>query len=95
MAKRNYSVDVVLKALDLLETLAGVGRELTLDNLAALVGLSRNRTARLLETLEEKGMVERESYGGFYRLGLTSVELAQRLLHSRSIPARGEGMAGC
>ena len=83
--KSSYAVQTVEKALDILETLTEEGRHATLPYLAERLDLSRNKAFRLLATLENKGLVERDEASGIYRLGISSVELAQRLLNSTSI----------
>lgn len=83
--KSSYAVQTVEKALDILETLTEESRDATLPYLAERLGLSRNKAFRLLATLESKGLVERDETSGIYRLGISSVELAQRLLSSMSL----------
>lgn len=83
--KSSYAVQTVEKALDILEALTEEGRPATLPYLAERLALSRNKAFRLLATLESKGLVERDEATGIYRLGISSVELAQRLLNSTSI----------
>lgn len=83
--KSSYSVQTVEKALDILEMLTEESQHATLPYLAEKLNLSRNKAFRLLATLESKGLVEREETSGIYRLGISSVELAQRLLNSTSL----------
>ena len=83
--KSSYAVQTVEKALDILETLTEESRHATLPYLAERLDLSRNKAFRLLATLESKGLVERDDASGIYRLGISSVELAQRLLNSTSL----------
>jgi DNA-binding IclR family transcriptional regulator len=83
--RSSYSVQSVGKALDLLEALTDESPLATLPNLAERLGLSRNKVFRLLATLESRGLVEREEGSGVYRLGLSSVALAQRFISSASI----------
>lgn len=83
--KSSYAVQTVEKALDILETLTEESRDTTLPYLAERLNLSRNKAFRLLATLESKGLVERDEASGIYRLGISSVELAQRLLNSTSL----------
>jgi DNA-binding IclR family transcriptional regulator len=83
--KSSYSVQTVEKALDLLEALTDDAPPATLHNLSDKLGLSRNKVFRLLATLESRGLVEREEGSGVYRLGLSSVALAQRFINSASL----------
>ncbi|HJV66294.1 MAG TPA: IclR family transcriptional regulator [Geomonas sp.] len=75
----NYTIRNVKKALELIEKLAESKEQLTLPELADSVSFSRNRTFRLLETLIEKGLVERDTVSGAYRLGSRTVTLGQKL----------------
>ena len=83
--RSTYSVQTVEKAFEILGLLTEGERDATLPYLAERLDLSRNKAFRLLATLESKGLVEREEKSGVYRLGLTSVELAQRLINSTSL----------
>lgn len=78
--RETYSVQSVLKAFDLLETLASAEVNATLPLLSKKLNLSRNKAFRLLATLESKGLIERDEAMGSYRLGLHSYEMAQNIL---------------
>jgi DNA-binding IclR family transcriptional regulator len=84
-SKNTYAVQTVENALDLLETLTEEIPVATLPHLAEKLGISRNKTFRLLATLENRGLVEREEMSGSYHLGLSTLELAQRFLKSASL----------
>ena len=83
--KGTYSVQSVIKAFDLLEALASEDSNATVPMLAKKLDLSRNKVFRLLATLEEKGLIERDEVSGIYRLGLHSFEMAQHILKSASL----------
>ena len=83
--KSSYAVHTVENALDILEALADESPDGTLPQLAKKVGISRNKAFRLLATLENRGLVEKEEWSGNYRLGLSTVELAQRFLKNISL----------
>jgi DNA-binding IclR family transcriptional regulator len=83
--KSTYAIQSVEKALDLLEVLTDDSTPATLPYLAKRLNLSRNRAFRLLATLESKGLVEKDEQGGIYRLGVCSMELAQRFLASANL----------
>ncbi|KAF0215834.1 MAG: regulatory protein [Geobacteraceae bacterium] len=83
--KSSYIVQSVEKALDILVTLTEETTYATLPFLAEKLGISRNKTFRLLATLENRGLVEREEGSGVYRLGLPTVELAQKFINSTSL----------
>lgn len=80
-----YTVQSVNKALEILELLAEEAQNLSLPLLAERVGISRNKTFRLLSTLCEKGLVERDAITGGYHLGIYSVALAQKFLKNASV----------
>jgi DNA-binding IclR family transcriptional regulator len=83
--KSSYTVQSVDKAFSLLEVLAESANSLTLAQLAVAVSLNRNKTFRLLTTLCEQGLVERNHETGAYHLGICSVTLAQKLLMKASL----------
>lgn len=80
-----YSVQAVAKAIELLEALAQEETNLTLAVLAKKLELSRNKSFRLLATLEEKGLVERNEQTGTYSLGVHAFEMAQHILKSANL----------
>ena len=87
MHERNtdYTVQTVNKALELLEILAESSGHCALMSLAERVGLNRNKTFRLLATLQEKGLVDRDPVTGGYQLGAYTVALGQKLLQSSNL----------
>ncbi len=80
-----YTVQNVNKAFELLEILADHATNPSLAQLSQRVGLSRNKTFRLLSTLCEKELVEREDVTGTYQLGISSVALAQKFLMNSNV----------
>jgi DNA-binding IclR family transcriptional regulator len=85
LEKNTYAIQNVEKALDILRILAEEPSAANLPYLAQRLSLSRNRAFRLLATLENMGLVERDEQGGTYHLGLASVELAQRFISSTNL----------
>ncbi|SNB46323.1 IclR family transcriptional regulator [Geobacter sp. DSM 9736] len=81
----SYTVQSVDKALDILDILSEGSIHATLQNLSDRLGISRNKTFRLLATLENRGLVERDPLSGIYHLGLATVEVAHRFINSASI----------
>jgi DNA-binding IclR family transcriptional regulator len=69
----------------LLEILADNPAYTTLQYLSEKLDISRNKTFRLLATLEGRGLVERDEFSGVYHLGLTTVEMAHKFINSASI----------
>jgi DNA-binding IclR family transcriptional regulator len=83
--KGAYSVQAVIKAIDLLETLAQDGDSPSLVIIEKKLDLSRNKAFRLLATLEDKGLVERNALTGTYSLGLQAFQMAQHILGSTNL----------
>lgn len=81
----NYTIRNVKKALELLEVLAESTEKLPLQTLADSVGYSKNKTFRLLATLTEKGLVERDSASGDYQLGARTISLGRKLAESSNL----------
>lgn len=77
-----YSVQAVVKAIDLLEALAQSGESSTIAVLEKKLGLTHSKTFRLLATLEGKGLVERNKSNNTYTLGLQAFGMAQHILKS-------------
>lgn len=83
--KGQYSVAAVVKAIDLLEMLARDGDRPSIQVLATKLDLSSNKAFRLLATLEDKGLVEKNQLTGTYSLGLHAFEMAQHILKSDNL----------
>ncbi len=80
-----YSAQAVVKAIDLLEALASEELSATVPNLAKVLKMNRKKMLSLLDTLEEKGLVERDEHLGTYQLGLQSYSMAQRILKNANL----------
>lgn len=83
--KGTYSVQSVIKAFELLETLAAEDINATVPLLASKLELSRNKVFRLLATLEDRGLIEKDDTSGTYYLGLHAYEMAQHILKSAGL----------
>jgi len=82
---KTYSVQAVIKAIDLLKILAQEENNPSIIVIEKKLDLSRNKTVRLLATLEGKGLIEKDNQTGTYRLGLNSIQMAQHILKSTSL----------
>jgi DNA-binding IclR family transcriptional regulator len=82
-----YTIHNVKKALDLLEILAENQGRLSVDLLAESICYSRSKTFRLLATLCEKGLVERDALSGGYQLGDCAAAFSRKLLDSTKLLA--------
>ncbi len=85
--KKAYTVQAVTNALEILELLVDQPTTPTLGWIAEALGLSRNKAFRLLETLRERGLVERDVETGMYLVGVAAVELSQKLLRRAPVVA--------
>ena len=70
-----YRVQVLDRALAIIDTLAAESDDLGLMDLAALLQLHKSTAHRLLMILERRRIVERDPQTGRYRLGLRLFEL--------------------
>lgn len=80
-----YSVQTVVKTIELLDVLASGEQAATASQLARLLKLNRIRMDELLKTLEGKGLIECDEQLGTYRLGLSSFSMAQRILKNANM----------
>jgi DNA-binding IclR family transcriptional regulator len=78
----DYTIHNVKKALELLEKLAEFHDEHTLASLAESISYSRTKTFRLLATLNEKGLVDRDPESGVYSLGEATAAFGKKLIDS-------------
>jgi IclR family acetate operon transcriptional repressor len=77
MAKPDYIVKPVQKALQVLDCLGQEKRELSLGEICRRVGLPKTTTFRYLHTLRASGLVAHDPEAELYRLGPRLWELAQ------------------
>lgn len=78
--KESYSIQAVENALDVLEALSEGEDEVRISQLSEKLSMNKTSVFRLLATFESRGYVEKEPDSGKYRLGLSSYEIAQKLL---------------
>lgn len=80
-----YSVLSVQKAFEILDVLADSPVGVSLNQLVAQLGMTRNKTYRLLVTLCENHLVSQDRHSGTYSLGVCSYSLGQKLVHQSSV----------
>lgn len=78
--KRDYVIQSVIHAIDLLEAFKGDNDELGVTELSKKLGLHKNNVFRLLATLESRGYIEQEKQTGNYKLGVKVLELGQHFI---------------
>jgi DNA-binding IclR family transcriptional regulator len=79
-SSERYRVQVLERAFDLLDALAGSEGVRSLNQLCDDVGLHKSTTHRLLKSLEARRYVERTPAANEYRLGLRPFELGMRAI---------------
>jgi DNA-binding IclR family transcriptional regulator len=73
-------IQSVARAVQLLKALAAMGRPASVPMLAGRCGLQRTTAWRLLITMEDAGLVEREPGTGLFRVGYGALAIAGSLL---------------
>jgi DNA-binding IclR family transcriptional regulator len=81
-----YRIRTVEKAFEAIELLSDTSSDNnSIVAVAEKLGLSRNKTLRILRTLTELGIAEKDLERGTYHLGITAFELARKLLRPASV----------
>jgi len=75
----------VLRAVALLKAFSDARPELSLTDLARVVGLNKTTAYRMLTALESEGMVQRHPQTGTYRLGPGIIELGGRAIRANDL----------
>jgi len=79
-ARSPYQIQVVDRALALLEVLSHQGPDLTLVQISEMLKLHKSTAHRLLMVLERHRLIEKNSNTGKYRLGLKLFELGTKAI---------------
>ncbi len=79
-AKSPYQVQVLDRALAILEVLSAEGPDLSLGEISDKLDLHKSTAHRLTMVLERHKLIERHSVSGRYRLGLKLFELGSRAI---------------
>ncbi len=69
----------VSRALDVIDLMAASDRDLSLSEIVKRVGIPRQSLIRILNTLCDRGIVERADQRGFYRAGMKLLYLGNRI----------------
>ncbi len=80
-----YTVQNVHKAFKIIDFLTESPDDSSLQALASKVQMTRNKTYRILATLCEDGLVEKNMPTGNYRLGFSSFSMAQKLIRNSNV----------
>jgi IclR family transcriptional regulator, KDG regulon repressor len=81
-------VQVLDRALAILDTLAADGPDLSLGEISEKLGLHKSTAHRLVMVLERHNLIERNSVNGRYRLGLKLFELGTRAVSKLDLRER-------
>ena len=85
-SKPDYSVRSVELVFNILELLTCEDEtRVSVSYLCDRLDISKSKAFRMLATLEQRGLVEREEGSGNYRIGLNAIALSQRILKNASI----------
>ena len=79
MRKKSASAPAVDRALDVIEVMAVSDRDLSLSEIMKRVNIPRQSLIRILNTLCDRGVLDRAEQRGFYRLGMKLLYLGNRL----------------
>lgn len=79
-SKKDYLIQSVVHAVDLLEAFKGENDEMGVTELSKKLGLHKNNVFRLLATLELRGYIEQDKQTGNYKLGVKVLELGQQFV---------------
>jgi DNA-binding IclR family transcriptional regulator len=82
------SIQVLDRALDILEVLAIEKKGLGVTEIGNRVNLHKSTVHRILSTLVERGYIEKDSKLGLYKLGLKVVEISS--IHLNSVELKTE-----
>jgi DNA-binding IclR family transcriptional regulator len=87
-AKSPYQVQVLDRALAVLEVLSAEGPDLSLGEVSERLALHKSTVHRLIMVLERHNFVERNSISGRYRLGLKLFELGTKAVSQLGLRER-------
>ena len=77
--RKSAQVPAVGRALDVIEIMASSDRDLSLSEVMKRVNIPRQSLIRILNTLCDRGIVERAGQRGYYRVGMRLLYLGNRL----------------
>jgi DNA-binding IclR family transcriptional regulator len=88
LSKSPYQVQVIDRALSILELLSAQGPDLTLGEISDRLELHKSTVHRLTMVLERHNLLERNSVNGRYRLGLKLFELGTKAVSQLNLRER-------
>jgi DNA-binding IclR family transcriptional regulator len=85
LEKTVYTHLAVHKAFEVLEYLSESPTDATLQMIASKISMTRNKTSRLLATLCDDGLLQKDKPTGSYLLGVNAFSLAQKLVRNSNV----------
>lgn len=82
---RSGQLQSVLRALDVLEAVAGRGEDAALSDLREELKLPASTVHRLLATLASRGYISQDAYTGRYRIGIRAFEVGNGFLEQTQV----------
>ncbi|WP_316980295.1 IclR family transcriptional regulator [Shumkonia mesophila] len=82
---RDGNVRSILKAVSVLDCFSRIDRQLSVAEIAARIGIPRATAHRIVATLQEAGLLERERERDHYRLGLKLFEYGTIVLSNMDL----------
>ncbi len=92
--KKNYIIQSVSHALDVLEQFYGGVEEIGVTELSKRLKLHKNNVFRLLATLEARGYIEQNRTTENYRLGLKCLQLGQTYVQQMGLLNQAKSTLG-
>jgi IclR family KDG regulon transcriptional repressor len=83
--KERYLINSILRASSILKCFSGANTHFKISELARHLGLDRSTTYRILLSLEQAGLVEKDEKAGTYSLGLTAFEIGNAYLRQTDL----------
>lgn len=80
MARRNYTIQSVDNALNVLEAFGEQEGEFNLKGISDKLNMSKTMVFRLMSTFERRGYVQKTEQKGCYRLGFTAYDVGRKFL---------------
>jgi DNA-binding IclR family transcriptional regulator len=84
-AKAREEAKALVKGLDVIETLAGARRELTLTELTRALNLPKATAHRIVKVLKGRRYLEQDTTTNAYRLGLKVWEIGHQVVNQRRL----------
>ena len=83
--KERYLINSILRASSILKCFSGAKTHFKISELARHLGLDRSTTYRILLSLEQEGLVEKDEKTGTYSLGLAAFEIGNAYLRQMDL----------